>query len=184
MRCLLYMDITAFLAVLSLFSQKQVFFVYQDMCLSLFEKMSTCWEMLIVVTSHKALWFQFWQFSIFFCMGWLIFLLSHCINDNIFTLTLNYQFNVIFAKLCRPPNTLFCHLPPKEWSCLSFYAAQPALQLDCRSTRRTCKINLQTNQEGYDKSETTVGKFSASRIQIYLDYFVWSFFDLLSFKTS
>ena len=33
------------------------------------------------------------------------------------------------------------------------------------------KINLPTNQKGYDKSETTDEKLSARRIQIYLVYF-------------
>ena len=33
------------------------------------------------------------------------------------------------------------------------------------------KINLPTNQKGYDKSETTDEKLSARRIQIYWVYF-------------
>ena len=33
------------------------------------------------------------------------------------------------------------------------------------------KINLPTNQKGYDNAKTTAGKLSARRIQIYLDYF-------------
>ena len=45
------------------------------------------------------------------------------------------------------------------------------LQLDCQSARRTQKINLPTNQKGYDTFETTVGKISARRIQIFPDYF-------------
>ena len=45
------------------------------------------------------------------------------------------------------------------------------LQLDCRSVRRTRIINLPENQKGYDTFETTVGKLSARRIQIYPDYF-------------
>ena len=45
------------------------------------------------------------------------------------------------------------------------------VQLDCRSSGRTRIINLPTNQKGYDTFETTVGKLSARRIQIYPDYF-------------
>ena len=41
------------------------------------------------------------------------------------------------------------------------------LQLHCRSARRTWKVNLPTNHKGYDNSETTVGKLSAKRIQIF-----------------
>ena len=33
------------------------------------------------------------------------------------------------------------------------------------------KINLSANQKGYDNSETTVGKLSAKRIQIFQVYF-------------
>ena len=45
------------------------------------------------------------------------------------------------------------------------------LQLDCRSSARTRKINLLSNQKGYDNSETNVGKLSTRRIQIWLVYF-------------
>ena len=45
------------------------------------------------------------------------------------------------------------------------------LQLDCFSWRRTRIINLPANQKGYDTFETTVGKLSTRRIQIYPDYF-------------
>ena len=45
-----------------------------------------------------------------------------------------------------------------------------SLQLDCRSATLTRKINLPTNQKGYDTFETTVGKLLARRIQIYPDY--------------
>ena len=45
------------------------------------------------------------------------------------------------------------------------------LQLDCWSATRTQIINLPTNQKGYDTFETTAGKLSARRIQIYPDYF-------------
>ena len=49
-----------------------------------------------------------------------------------------------------------------RWQCL---------QLDCQSARRTQNINLPENQKNYDNSETTVGKLSMRRIQIYPDYF-------------
>ena len=45
------------------------------------------------------------------------------------------------------------------------------LQLDWTSNTSRQKINLPTNQRGYDTFETTVGKLSASRIQIYVVYF-------------
>ena len=45
------------------------------------------------------------------------------------------------------------------------------IQLDWTPSRRTQKINLPTNQKGYDNSETTVGKLSARRIQICRIYF-------------
>ena len=45
------------------------------------------------------------------------------------------------------------------------------LQLDCFSWRRTRMINLPMNQNGYDTFETTVGKLSARRIQIYPVHF-------------
>ena len=45
------------------------------------------------------------------------------------------------------------------------------LQLDCRSARRTRKINFSANQKGYDNSGTTVGKLSARKNQICPDYF-------------
>ena len=56
--------------------------------------------------------------------------------------------------------------------------------LDCRSARHTQKMNLPTNQKGYDNSETTVGKLLARKIRIFQVYFLWSFFDLLFFETS
>ena len=45
------------------------------------------------------------------------------------------------------------------------------LQLDWTSNTSRQKINLPTNQKGYDKSETTDEKLSARRIQIYWVYF-------------
>ena len=45
------------------------------------------------------------------------------------------------------------------------------LQLDCFFCGRTRIINLHTNQKGYDTFETTVGKLSARRIQIFPGYF-------------
>ena len=45
------------------------------------------------------------------------------------------------------------------------------LQLDWTSNTSRRKINLLTNQKGYDNFETNVGKFSARRIQICRDYF-------------
>ena len=46
-----------------------------------------------------------------------------------------------------------------------------ALQLDCWSATRTRMINLPTNQKGYGTFETTVGKLSERRIQIFPVYF-------------
>ena len=40
------------------------------------------------------------------------------------------------------------------------------MQLDCSPSTRARKINSPANRKGYDKSETTVGKFSARKIQI------------------
>ena len=59
-----------------------------------------------------------------------------------------------------------------------------AIQLDCQSARRTRKNNLPMNQKGYDNCKPIVGKVSARRIQIFRVYFLWSFFDLLFFKTN
>ena len=52
------------------------------------------------------------------------------------------------------------------------------VQLDCRSDIRPRIINLASNQKGYDNSETTVGKLSARRIQIFWVYFSVIIFDL------
>ena len=49
-------------------------------------------------------------------------------------------------------------------------ASYEQVQLDCRSPRRTRKINLPTNKKGYDNSETVVEKLLARRIQIYPEY--------------
>ena len=48
---------------------------------------------------------------------------------------------------------------------------QDEVQLDCFSWRRTRIINFSTNQKGYDTFETTVGKLSVRRIQIFPEYF-------------
>ena len=45
------------------------------------------------------------------------------------------------------------------------------VQLDWTANTSRQKINLPTNQKGYDTFETTVGKLSTRRIQICLDYF-------------
>ena len=45
------------------------------------------------------------------------------------------------------------------------------LQLNRQSVRLTRKINLASNQKGYDNSETTIGILSARRIQIWVVYF-------------
>ena len=45
------------------------------------------------------------------------------------------------------------------------------IQLDCRSFGRTQIFNLPTSQKGYDTFETTIGKLSARRIQIFWAYF-------------
>ena len=42
---------------------------------------------------------------------------------------------------------------------------------DCWSGIRTRKIFLSANQKDYDSSETSIGKLSTRRIQIYPDYF-------------
>ena len=60
----------------------------------------------------------------------------------------------------------------RHWAMASeILAKTKGKRLDCRSSGRTRKINLPTNQKGYDTFETTVGKLSARRIQIYPDYF-------------
>ena len=59
---------------------------------------------------------------------------------------------------CSDYGVFFCF----EGSCVTY-----VLQLDCRSARRTRKINLLVNQKGYDNSETTDEKLSARRIQIF-----------------
>ena len=51
-------------------------------------------------------------------------------------------------------------------------------QLGCSPSRRTWKINLQKNQKGYDKCETTYGKLSTRKIQICLVHFCGINFDL------
>ena len=58
------------------------------------------------------------------------------------------------------------------------------LQLDWMPNMSRQKIDLPTNQEGYNNSETTTGKLSARRIQICQVCFSVIFFDLLIFKTS
>ena len=45
------------------------------------------------------------------------------------------------------------------------------MQLDCSPSTRARKINSPANRKGYDKSETTVGKFSTRKIQIFRVYF-------------
>ena len=51
--------------------------------------------------------------------------------------------------------------------CSIFYnISYNPLQLDCRSARRTRKIDLPANQKGCDDYETIVRKHSAWRIQI------------------
>ena len=52
------------------------------------------------------------------------------------------------------------------------------------SDTHTHKIDLPVNRKGDDTFETTVGKLSARRIQIWLVYFSVTIFDLLTFKTS
>ena len=58
------------------------------------------------------------------------------------------------------------------------------IQLNWTSNTSRQTINLPTNQKGYDKSETTIEKLSARRIQICWVYFSVIIFDLLFFKTS
>ena len=45
------------------------------------------------------------------------------------------------------------------------------VQLDWISQYEPTKINSPTDQKGYDSSETTVGKLSTRRIQIFLIHF-------------
>ena len=62
------------------------------------------------------------------------------------------------------------------------------LQLNCSPSRCTRKINSQTNQKGYDKSETTCGKLLARRIQICCVYFCvidfWPLFFEITFLSN
>ena len=79
------------------------------------------------------------------------------------------------------------HLPLSSMSYLKWLLLSPLcsnespelnvgrfLQLDCRSATHTRKINLPTNQKGYDTFDTSIGKLLARRIQIYSDYFCLS----------
>ena len=79
----------------------------------------------------------------------------------------------------------FSQLTLLSETCMIIVAFQPKyviflenalLQLDCRSVRRTQKINIPTNQKGCDNSETTVGKLSARRIQI-----CWVYISVINF---
>ena len=57
------------------------------------------------------------------------------------------------------------------------------LQLDWTPSRNTRKIKSRTNQKGYDKSETTVGKLPARRVQIFRARFCIIHFELFFKKT-
>ena len=63
------------------------------------------------------------------------------------------------------------HCVCRQFFCQRGKYCQEEVQLDCRSCGRTRIIDLTSNQKGYDNSETTVGKLSARRIQIWLGYF-------------
>ena len=51
--------------------------------------------------------------------------------------------------------------------CWKIFCFRFQVQLSLTPSTRTRKINLPANQKGYDNSETTIGKFSARRIQIF-----------------
>ena len=59
-----------------------------------------------------------------------------------------------------------------------------SLQLDLNPSRNTWKINLPTNQKGYDTFETTVGNLSTRSTQICRVYLCKSHFDLFFKITS
>ena len=75
-----------------------------------------------------------------------------------------------------------CNLLAVQGFLVQILRTNKYIQLDCRSVRRTRKINLPMNQKGYDNSETTVGKPSTRRIQIYLVYFCVIHFHLCFLK--
>ena len=60
---------------------------------------------------------------------------------------------------------------PVTCLCIFVWTQIMTLQLDWTSNTSRQKINLPTNQKGYDKSETTDEKLSARRIQICRVYF-------------
>ena len=69
-------------------------------------------------------------------------------------------FTIIEARGCA-------HSKPTFFHARFVLTASLYVQLDCQSARRTRKIDLPTNQKGYDNSETIVGKLSTRKIQIY-----------------
>ena len=63
---------------------------------------------------------------------------------------------------------VFLYRHPNIWNKNN---TQSEIQLDCQSATRTRKNNLPANRKGYDTFETTVGKLSTRRIQIFRVYF-------------
>ena len=80
-----------------------------------------------------------------------------------------YHLNIGFFLLL-PGNALLSLLRFLLWVLVPFPHLS-VLQLDCLCNTSRQKINLPTNQRGYDTFETTVGKLSARRIQICEVYF-------------
>ena len=60
----------------------------------------------------------------------------------------------------------------RKWESVMYHLSlRSRLQLDWTASRRTQKVNSPVNQKGYDKSETTIRKLSARKIQICCAYF-------------
>ena len=93
-----------------------------------------------------------------------------------------------YATFCINSYLQFAQRKKKRHPCSSTLVeggnTQGSVQLDWTSNTSRQKNNFPKNQKGYDKSETTVGKLLARRIQISRVYFSVVIFDLLFFKTS
>ena len=85
---------------------------------------------------------------------------ASCGSGVIHTLNTYSIFTSFLQKDCRQKST--CITPGKGY---------PYSLLDWTSNTSRRKINLPTNQKGYDKSETTDEKLLARRIQIFRVYF-------------
>ena len=90
---------------------------------------------------------------------------------------------VLPRRLSRPALPL--HSPTCRLSHPVLLAAHSILplQLDWTSNTSRRKINLPTNQKGYDNPKNTVRKLPGRRIQICQLYFSVIIFDLICFKT-